>query len=192
MEEAPRDHECDEEQAPARRISSGKDLRLTDVVGEPQPLGIRLQRPEQQEQEERDAEKEDASARCPSHLLLVGSLNSLEEPPESFWVVMHLNKEYGFWLPLALEPAPRKCNGPLARNAMFENKLKAHMTNRNQGLTQRGSRHSGADDRMTEEQHTYLRTLCQECGETFPNNLTRKQATEMISDLQVRTGRPLD
>lgn len=49
----------------------------------------------------------------------------------------------------------------------------------------RGKRH----DRMTEEQNTYLHTLCQEAGEPCPKNLSQKQANELIDDLQIKTGR---
>ena len=45
------------------------------------------------------------------------------------------------------------------------------------------------DEPMTGPQASYLRTLCQEAGEPFDQNLTKAQASERIEELQARTGR---
>jgi hypothetical protein len=45
------------------------------------------------------------------------------------------------------------------------------------------------DERMTGAQASYLKTLCEEAGEPFDENLTKAQASERIDELQERTGR---
>ena len=47
-------------------------------------------------------------------------------------------------------------------------------------------------DAMTDDQRLYLSTLCSECGEPVPVALNHRQANDLIADLQIRTGRPLD
>lgn len=45
------------------------------------------------------------------------------------------------------------------------------------------------DEPMTGAQRSYLHTLAQEAGAEVPADLTKAQASEMIDDLQQRTGR---
>jgi hypothetical protein len=45
------------------------------------------------------------------------------------------------------------------------------------------------DEPMTGPQRSYLNTLAQEAGEPVPDNLTKAQASELIDELQQRTGR---
>ncbi len=45
------------------------------------------------------------------------------------------------------------------------------------------------DEPMTGPQASYLRTLCQEAGEEFDGSMTKAQASELIEELQRRTGR---
>ncbi len=45
------------------------------------------------------------------------------------------------------------------------------------------------DESMTGAQASYLRTLCEEAGETFDPNLTKAEASKRIDALQARTGR---
>jgi hypothetical protein len=45
------------------------------------------------------------------------------------------------------------------------------------------------DEPMTGPQRSYLRTLCQEAGETFDDSLTKAEASKRIDELQRRTGR---
>lgn len=45
------------------------------------------------------------------------------------------------------------------------------------------------DEPMTGPQRSYLNTLAQEAGEQIPENLTKAQASNLIDDLQQRTGR---
>lgn len=45
------------------------------------------------------------------------------------------------------------------------------------------------DEPMTGPQRSYLNTLAQEAGEKIPENLTKAQASNLIDDLQQRTGR---
>jgi hypothetical protein len=42
---------------------------------------------------------------------------------------------------------------------------------------------------MTGPQESYLRTLAREAGEDVPENLSKAQASELIDELQERTGR---
>jgi hypothetical protein len=45
------------------------------------------------------------------------------------------------------------------------------------------------DEPMTGPQHSYLQTLAREAGRELPDNLTKAQASELIEELQSRTGR---
>jgi hypothetical protein len=42
---------------------------------------------------------------------------------------------------------------------------------------------------MTGAQASYLKTLCEEAGESFDAELTKAQASERIDELQAKTGR---
>ncbi|OBH84057.1 DUF3072 domain-containing protein [Mycobacterium scrofulaceum] len=46
-----------------------------------------------------------------------------------------------------------------------------------------------ADEPMTGPQRSYLHTLAQEAGRDVPDDLTKAQASELIDELQQRTGR---
>jgi hypothetical protein len=48
------------------------------------------------------------------------------------------------------------------------------------------------DEPMTGPQESYLHTLAQEAGVEVPADLTKAQASELIDDLQQRTGRGTD
>lgn len=45
------------------------------------------------------------------------------------------------------------------------------------------------DETMTGAQASYLRTLSEEAGEEFDENLTKAEASKRIDELQERTGR---
>jgi Protein of unknown function (DUF3072) len=45
------------------------------------------------------------------------------------------------------------------------------------------------DEPMTGAQRSYLNTLAQEAGEKVPEGLTKAQASDLIEQLQNRTGR---
>lgn len=45
------------------------------------------------------------------------------------------------------------------------------------------------DEPMTGPQRSYLKTLCQEAGEDFDENLTKAEASKRIDELQMKTGR---
>ena len=45
------------------------------------------------------------------------------------------------------------------------------------------------DERMTGAQASYLKTLCEEAGEPFDENLTKAEASKRIDELQAKTGR---
>lgn len=45
------------------------------------------------------------------------------------------------------------------------------------------------EERMTGAQASYLRTLCEEAGEPFDENLSKADASKRIDELQERTGR---
>ncbi|WP_110668508.1 DUF3072 domain-containing protein [Salinicola halophilus] len=45
---------------------------------------------------------------------------------------------------------------------------------------------------MTGAQHSYLKTLCEEAGVAFDENLTKAQASQQIDELQHKTGRGED
>ncbi|MFL6140163.1 MAG: DUF3072 domain-containing protein [Frankiaceae bacterium] len=45
------------------------------------------------------------------------------------------------------------------------------------------------DEPMTGPQESYLGTLAREAGEEAPDDLTKAQASELIDELQERTGR---
>ena len=45
------------------------------------------------------------------------------------------------------------------------------------------------DEPMTGAQASYLKTLCEEAGETFDPELSKAEASRRIDDLQDRTGR---
>lgn len=49
-----------------------------------------------------------------------------------------------------------------------------------------------ADERMTDAQASYLKTLCEEAGKPFRADLTKAEASKMIDDLQEQTGRGAD
>ncbi len=44
-------------------------------------------------------------------------------------------------------------------------------------------------EKMTGAQASYLKTLCEECDETFDPDLTKAEASKLIDALQERTGR---
>jgi hypothetical protein len=45
------------------------------------------------------------------------------------------------------------------------------------------------DERMTDAQASYLKTLCEEAGEDFKGGLTKAEASKRIDELQKKTGR---
>jgi len=45
------------------------------------------------------------------------------------------------------------------------------------------------DERMTDAQASYLKTLCEEAGEEFDDSLTKADASKRIESLQEKTGR---
>jgi len=45
------------------------------------------------------------------------------------------------------------------------------------------------DEPMTGPQRSYVQTLAQEAGADVPDNLTKAQASQVIDELQQRTGR---
>ena len=45
------------------------------------------------------------------------------------------------------------------------------------------------DEPMTGAQSSYLKTLCEEAGEEFEDQLTKAEASKRIDELQERTGR---
>jgi Protein of unknown function (DUF3072) len=45
------------------------------------------------------------------------------------------------------------------------------------------------DEPMTAAQESYLRTLAREAGQEVPDGLTKAQASELIDELQGRSGR---
>ena len=45
------------------------------------------------------------------------------------------------------------------------------------------------DEPMTGAQASYLKTLCEEAGEEFDNNLTKAEASTRIDALRAKTGR---
>ena len=45
------------------------------------------------------------------------------------------------------------------------------------------------DERMTGAQASYLKTLCEEAGETFDPDLTKAEASKRIDALKQKTGR---
>jgi hypothetical protein len=45
------------------------------------------------------------------------------------------------------------------------------------------------DEPMTGAQASYLKTLCEETGETFDDSLTKAQASERIEELKTRSPR---
>ncbi len=61
-----------------------------------------------------------------------------------------------------------------------------HMTNQRQREPQDWKT---GDEPMTDAQASYLRTLCQEAGEPFDDNLTKAQASERIDALRARSPR---
>ena len=48
------------------------------------------------------------------------------------------------------------------------------------------------DEQMTGAQHSYLKTLSDEAGEQFDQNLTKAEASKRIEELQQKTGRGLN
>jgi hypothetical protein len=48
------------------------------------------------------------------------------------------------------------------------------------------------DEAMTGAQKSYLKTLSDEAGEEFNENLTKAEASKKINELQQKTGRGLD
>jgi uncharacterized damage-inducible protein DinB len=48
------------------------------------------------------------------------------------------------------------------------------------------------DEPMTGAQASYLKTLSDEAGEDFQDNLTKAEASKRIEELQQKTGRGLD
>lgn len=45
------------------------------------------------------------------------------------------------------------------------------------------------DEPMTGPQQSYLQTLAREAGEDIPETLTKAQASQLIDELQAKTGR---
>ena len=45
------------------------------------------------------------------------------------------------------------------------------------------------DEKMTGAQASYLKTLCEEAGETFDPELSKADASKRIDELQAKTGR---
>jgi len=45
------------------------------------------------------------------------------------------------------------------------------------------------DETMTGAQASYLKTLCEEAGETFDPKLTKAEASKLIDAMQAKTGR---
>lgn len=45
------------------------------------------------------------------------------------------------------------------------------------------------DEPMTGAQASYLETLCEEAGETFPPDLSKAAASKRIDELRLKTGR---
>ena len=45
------------------------------------------------------------------------------------------------------------------------------------------------EEQMTGAQASYLKTLCEEAGETFDPELTKAEASKRIDELQEQTGR---
>ncbi|MFN2493091.1 MAG: DUF3072 domain-containing protein [Pyrinomonadaceae bacterium] len=48
------------------------------------------------------------------------------------------------------------------------------------------------NEKMTGAQRSYLKTLSDEAGEEFDENLTKAEASKRIEELQQKTGRGLD
>ncbi len=48
------------------------------------------------------------------------------------------------------------------------------------------------DEQMTGAQHSYLKTLSDEAGETLNENLSKAEASKRINELQQKTGRGLN
>ncbi|HEV8081879.1 MAG TPA: DUF3072 domain-containing protein [Chitinophagaceae bacterium] len=48
------------------------------------------------------------------------------------------------------------------------------------------------DEPMTGAQHSYLKTLSDEAGETLNENLSKAEASKRINELQQKTGRGLN
>ena len=48
------------------------------------------------------------------------------------------------------------------------------------------------DEPMTGAQQSYLKTLSDEAGETFDDNLSKSEASKRIDELQHKTGRGLE
>ncbi len=48
------------------------------------------------------------------------------------------------------------------------------------------------DESMTGAQASYLKTLCEEAGETFDPSLSKAEASKMIDAMQAKTGRGRD
>lgn len=48
------------------------------------------------------------------------------------------------------------------------------------------------DEPITGAQHSYLKTLSDEAGETLNENLTKAEASKKINELQQKTGRGID
>ena len=48
------------------------------------------------------------------------------------------------------------------------------------------------DEQMTGAQRSYLKTLSDEAGEEFDENLTKAEASKRIDELQQKTGRGLN
>ncbi|WP_223160919.1 DUF3072 domain-containing protein [Salinicola aestuarinus] len=48
------------------------------------------------------------------------------------------------------------------------------------------------EESMTGAQHSYLKTLCEEAGVDFDENITKAQASQQIDELQQKTGRGED
>ena len=48
------------------------------------------------------------------------------------------------------------------------------------------------DEQMTGAQASYLKTLCEEAGESFKADMSKAEASKMIDKLQEKTGRGID
>ncbi|TWU49513.1 DUF3072 domain-containing protein [Rubripirellula reticaptiva] len=48
------------------------------------------------------------------------------------------------------------------------------------------------DEKMTDAQASYLKTLCEEADESFDESLSKADASKRIEELQEQTGRGVD
>ncbi len=70
--------------------------------------------------------------------------------------------------------------------------MKNDSTNQGAGLKRDPDEWVTGDERMTDAQASYLRTLSREAGEEFDESLTKAEAAKRIEELQAKTGRGID